>query len=68
MRAADLTQAIVYRIDGIPDVLDAEYGRWHYIGTLEDEARFVDPQGMAVTLEVDRLTEVERGHLVYKSD
>jgi hypothetical protein len=66
MRAADLTQAIQYRIDGAdrPGVAPAEYPRWSYIGHLDGEVRFHDGcTGM--TLALDRLTEVERGHLVY---
>jgi hypothetical protein len=63
MRAAELTQAHRYRIEGVegsPDRL------WHYIGTLEGVARFLDGTATAVMLHVDQLTELGPAHLSYE--
>jgi hypothetical protein len=63
------SQQITYRIDGVedPGEAPAEYGRWSYIGTLDGVARFLDHQAQAVMLEVERLAEVDHGHLRYVS-
>jgi hypothetical protein len=61
------SQQITYRIDGVegPGEAPAEYGRWHFIGVHEGVARFVDHRAEALMLSVDRLVEVDHGHLCY---
>jgi hypothetical protein len=63
MRAAQLTQAYLYRIDGAEGAPDR---RWHYIGSIDGEARFNDGQGSAVMLDLDHLVEIGPGRLRYK--
>jgi hypothetical protein len=65
-----LTTTIQYRIDGldIDGTAAAEYPRWSYIGVdrPNNRIRFVGPNDEGVFLSLDRLVEIDLGHLELK--